>query len=334
MGVGSSQSGALRIRVAFALLATVQLLQACAADRSAQGFRVVTRGRGEGGAPAPHDAGLSRDAGVAAQTDSGEPPAKSRYWDGVGRAFATSPSGNIAAVSCHNCYRIDFATPDQNLAATLTKLHAAQQAGADLLELDVKDESGTWSVNHNDDGTTNGAVLDDVLADEELLSGDQLLYLEIKEDQAADPARLLQLLLSIVDAGYAVEGRDVVLRAFHSRLGQIQALRQLLVDNAVPAAAFFRTQVLFTLGEAADRASVEGMIDEAATEGIDGVEFNYTSTGVFELLAYSRDKGLGTNVWTFSADQGTQLCAEFRDASDALTTDSSVDQCRAAVEKR
>jgi glycerophosphoryl diester phosphodiesterase len=314
------------------LLATAQLLLACATDRSAEGFRVVTHQPGEGGSPARRDAGPRRDGGIETQTDAAVSVRKSHYWDGVSRMFATSPGGNVAAVSCHNCYRIDLGTSAENLVATLAKLHAAQQAGADLLELDVKDESGTWYVDHNDDGSIHGAPLDDVLADEELLSGDQLLYVEIKEDQAADPARLAQLLTAISAAGYAVEGRDVVIRAFHSRLEQIQSLHQLLLDTAVPDAAFFRTQVLFTLQEAADHASVEGMIDAVASEGVDGVEFNYTSDGVFELLAYSRDKALGTNVWTFSADEGTKLCTEFRDASDALTTDSPVDLCRAGVE--
>jgi glycerophosphoryl diester phosphodiesterase len=93
-------------------------------------------------------------------------------------------------------------------------------------------------------------------------------------------------------------------------------------------------QVLYTLAEADDASSIEGLIDSAASSGIGGVEFNYTSARVLELLNLARGMGLGTNVWTFGVDDGTAKCAEFRDVTDAVTTDSPVDLCREAVEGR
>jgi glycerophosphoryl diester phosphodiesterase len=260
-------------------------------------------------------------------------PEERGYWAGTARKFAVSPSGNVVGVSCHNCYRTDLATSPENLDATLTKLHDAQRAGADLLELDVRDEADTWYVAHDDDGATNRASLDDVLADEAVLAGDQLLYVEIKEDQAADRNRLLTLLMSFAAMGYAHPGRDVVIRAFNSRVEQLHGVRDLLNAGALgDESAHFRTQVLYTMAEAADRAAIERAMDTAVNDGMDGVEFNYTSDHVLELLASARQRKLGTNVWTFGASNGTAKCREFRDATDAVTTDSALDSCRAAIE--
>src|SRR3954469_12699651 len=78
--------------------------------------------------------------------------AATTFWSGSTRLLARSPLGNVAAVSCHNCY-VDWRgnTASVNLANTLSKVHRAQADGADMLELDVKYESGVTYVTHSDD---------------------------------------------------------------------------------------------------------------------------------------------------------------------------------------
>ena len=84
------------------------------------------------------------------------------------------PTAREDAISCHNCYT-------GSLTGTVDKLHAAQSDGADLLELDIKDEGGTVYVEHDDTGGTSGPHFSDVLADASLKSGNQILFIELKE---------------------------------------------------------------------------------------------------------------------------------------------------------
>jgi glycerophosphoryl diester phosphodiesterase len=312
------------------LLASVCIAGACAGGTEVQDgplhHRDAKVGLAGGGSRDP-------DGGDALPDPRGDPQQRS-YWKGTARKLALSPAGNVVGVSCHNCYRFDLATSGENLAATLAKLHAAQQAGADLLELDVKEQAGTWYVGHDDDGSSNGATFDDVLADDALLHGDQVLYIEIKE-QDPNENRMLELLTSIAAAGYAVEGRDVVIRTFNALVEHLNIAARLLGEGELADnGAHFRLQVLYTLAEADDATSIEMLIDGAASSGLSGVEFNYTSARVLDLLDLARGLGLGTNVWTFGVDDGTAKCAEFRDVTDAVTTDSPLDLCRAAVEGR
>ena len=136
------------------------------------------------------------------------------YWDGVTRTLAISPLGNVAAISAHNCYSVT-SDPGSSLAATLKRIHDAQADGADLIELDIKSEGGVLYVDHNDEGTVEGAYLEDVLADPALRAGNQILFIESKETQA-DSAYVSSLLTSLVANGYGCAGRPVVIRAFNN----------------------------------------------------------------------------------------------------------------------
>src|SRR4051794_23711729 len=140
--------------------------------------------------------------------------ATTAFWSGSARGLARSPLGNVAAVSCHNCY-VDSSgnTAAVNLANTLSKLHRAQADGADMLELDVKYESGVTYVTHSDDTATNVAKLSNVLDDAALKNGDQILVVEIKETSFST-ALVSDVLKTIADRGYARSGRPVLIKAF------------------------------------------------------------------------------------------------------------------------
>jgi hypothetical protein len=251
----------------------------------------------------------------------------SGYWDGVSRAMATSPYGNIAAVSCHNCYAKSAAfTAQQNLAATLDRIHAAQAAGADL-----RDEAGVVYVDHLDDGSTNRARLSDVLADNALKAGDQLLYLELKETVSS--SSFVQCILDLLRAnGYARAGRPVVLRAFDDHRQHLVNLKALLASPAYRAMEpFIKLQVLFAANQSPDIATFQSMIQGVSQAGLHGVEFVYTDRNLFTRLAYARDLGLGTNVYTIPGSDGEVYIAGLRELTDAITVDYPVEKARAVV---
>ncbi len=271
------------------------------------------------------DGGAAEDAGIDARRS---------YWAGERRHFAKAPSGNLVAVNCHNCYEEKLSTSGENLAATLVKVHQAQADGADLLELDTKEERGTWYVGHNDDGSSNAAQLQTVLADEAIRSGDQLLYVETKELNPTQDniGKLLQL---IVDAGFAVRGREVVLRVFLAHAQSMHIVKQLLDAGAVPGhAEYFKRQIIYNTGDCEPLSKAPTTFAAAIADRIDGVELNLVSVDILELLALARRLGLGTNVWTVSGTMDAPICRMLRDGADAITTDSGIPSCRAAVEAR
>ncbi len=149
------------------------------------------------------------------------------YWNGVARDLARSPLGNEAAISAHNCY-FPLADPLMSIDATFFMVHEAIAGGADLIELDIKEEGGVIHVDHDDDGDPDGAHLGDVLDDPVLQAGDQILFIEIKEQEPTEAfiADLLDL-LNARREHYARNGRPVVLRVFHPKQENISLAREL-----------------------------------------------------------------------------------------------------------
>jgi hypothetical protein len=154
------------------------------------------------------------------------------YWAGVQRSLPRTPYDHENAVSCHNCYA-------SSLSATLDKIHAAQASGADLIELDIKDEGGTVYVQHDDTGSTSAPRFAEVLADPGLKAGNQLLFIETKET-APSESYLRAVLDQLAAAGYGVAGRPVVLRTFDSLRDNLIIARKLL---ATPTYAAMRPHV-------------------------------------------------------------------------------------------
>jgi hypothetical protein len=286
----------------------------------------------KGAVPPDADAGSTVDAGPLddppdAQDEPAPLPIRLGYWRGVRRKLAVSPNGNPVAVSCHNCYRDDLTTSTANLEATLREIHAGQDLGADLIEIDVREHQGTWYVGHDDDGSQDGAPLREVLADAALREGDQLLYLEIKE-RAPTEDSLAELLAIVAKADIATPGRFAVLRSFNDIAENLAIVRRQL--EAMTSRAL-RVQVLFATAEVDDLSAAPDLLEAALRNGFDGVEFNHRSRHILELLAMARAAGLGTNVWTFGAKEGSAKCEQFRDVTDAVTTDSAPDACRSAI---
>lgn len=269
----------------------------------------------------------SVDAGSYSVDSSNVTCGVSGYWSGATRGFATSPYGNKAAISCHNCYTGD-------LAGSLNKIHAALSAGADLIELDIKGEAGKVFVDHNDNGSTSGPLLDQVLADSALKAADQPLFIEIKETAPSD-AFIAQVLDSLVAEGYGVAGRPVVLRAFENIASNLLIARKLL---ATPSYASLRPHVrlnvLFTRADGADIASLQTRIATIRNAGAHAVEFEYQTPNLFGALTYARSLGLGTSIYTVPVGFGEVFVANARDEVDAITVDYPVASARAVVQAK
>lgn len=265
-----------------------------------------------------------------------EPPARAAragYWSVTrARAFATAPSGNVIALSCHNCYQARPGKPRSNLKTTLAKISAAQRAGADLIELDLKEEAGEWYLDHEDSGSRDGPRLSRVLQEPILRRRSQLLYLELKERHPTARS-VAQLLREIVGFGYAESGRLVVLRAFSANALNLELIQRRLASPEHRAhAAQFRTQRLYTRAEMVRPSAATAALRAAARQRLSGVEFHFRTRRLPQLLDEARALGLGTNVWTLDSRNAARRCARYRDIADALTTDlSALRTCRRAV---
>ncbi len=253
------------------------------------------------------------------------------YWEGTSRTMATTPLGNVSAVSAHNCYVV-ASQPSTSLAQTLDLIHAAQANGADLIELDVKSEDGVIYVDHDDEGTNTGAHLSAVLSDPALLAGDQVLFVEIKE-KTPDGAFIHQLLSLFAGTTYARPGRALVLRSFNDIRANLK-LAQAALDT--PAFLGLRPWVklneLFGKNQAASIAAAQQLIRQASLDGFAGVEFHYQDRDLFGKLGFARSLGLGINVWTIPVSLGEVFVASLREEVDAITVDYPVDLARSVVQ--
>ena len=255
------------------------------------------------------------------------------YWDGVTRTLAISPLGNVAAISAHNCYSVT-SDPGSSLAATLKRIHDAQADGADLIELDIKSEGGVLYVDHNDEGTVEGAYLEDVLADPALRAGNQILFIESKETQA-DPAYVSSLLTSLVANGYGCAGRPVVIRAFNNIRQNLILTRTALRDPAFRALRpWVKLNELFSKNQVASIATFQQLIAQSCQDGFQGVEFHYQDSNLFGKIVFARSLGLGVNLWTIPVSLGEVFLAGLREEVDALTVDYPVDKARQVVEDK
>jgi glycerophosphoryl diester phosphodiesterase len=244
------------------------------------------------------------------------------YWTGVTRPLAQTPYGRKTAISCHNCY-VTSGSSAESLTNTLAKLHAAQASGADLLELDVKDQGGVTYVEHEDSGSTNGALLATVLADSALKSGNQLLFVEMKE-KTEDEYFVRHVLEALKANGYATAGRPVVLRAFDDVSHNLAIARRLLATaDFVALRPYVRLHVLIDT----QAASVE----KVKAAGYHGVEFQYQAANLFGAVDRATSLDLGTNAWTIPVTNGEVFVSTLRDEVDAITCEYPVAKARSLV---
>lgn len=253
-------------------------------------------------------------------------PCEPSYWDDVDRQVAVTPYGHLTAIACHNCY-------DDTLEGTLADLHAAQEAGADLLELDLTDEGGQIIVEHDDGGGADGPVLADVLMDAALQAGDQILNIELKES-APTEAFITGVLDAVIAAGCVGPGRPLMLRAFvnDSRLENL-LIAQTLLRSAPYAeiAPYVRLHALLNASDGATPALLVSRIDENVERGFHSIEFALGTPGLLTGIRYAESLGLGTSVWTVPTN-GELHVAALRDEVDSITTEYPVGSARARVE--
>lgn len=256
---------------------------------------------------------------------------RKHYWSGVDRTFATTEFGNVAAIAAHNCYSHDLSKPHDNLAKTLRNVHTAQRDGADLIELDIKYQHGEIYVDHEDDKGINGAKLSDVFADKALLAGDQILFIEIKEENPTETF-VQKLLQQIENTQIAREGRPVVFRAFEERSRNLTLIQEALKSpKHQELKKHFRLHVFIRRNAERSTKQFHSKIRQAKESGFDGVEFRYDATNLHSGIGYAKSLGLGVGVFTIPKEFGEVFIAGLREDVDSMVVDYSIKKSRQVV---
>ncbi len=237
-------------------------------------------------------------------------------------------------VVCHNCYEEDESSPASNLEETLSILFNAHAEEADLLEFDVRYSDGDWRLEHDDVFGSDAAFFEDVLAFETLLEWDQPLFIEIKERDPT-PAAAEELLDMVLNAGFATNGRPVFFRAFEGvRIENLLHIRDAIATGDYPLHEnYIRFHVIYPDDAADPGADFHDLLDSAASEGFHGVNFNWKTPDVFNLIEYAKSLGLGTSMWTIPESMGEAWCASLREDIDALVVDYDLSDCRQVVQE-
>ena len=240
---------------------------------------------------------------------------KTSMWDGVDRALPKTTAINVIAISCHNCYT-------KSLSMTLTKIHQAQAAGADLIELDISKIGGnnTIYVNHDDPDSLEDPSelprLVDVLADAQLRSGNQLLFIEIKEKNPSQ-SFANEVVQIVRDSGFMTSGRPVVYRAF-SETNLTHIANAMNLPQNEPQRDYVKRSYLFHRQEHANEAQWHYHINALKDDGLAMVEFHRNTKNLFGKIGYARSLNLGVNLYTYS-DYVEVWGAVFRNEIDAIT---------------
>lgn len=251
-------------------------------------------------------------------------------WSGIERGnLTTTAIGHVVPISCHNCYNgpgnVVYPT-----AMSLAKIHTALTNGADLIELDVGDSSGTLCVHHADPATCTGApTLAEILADGTLAASDALLFVEIKEG-TLDPATFATRLLDMLDAHreYVRNGRPIFVRSFDLRY--VLALR-VAAPSYPMIASHLRYSVLFN--RTASITALEADIETVQINQLDMVELQFQQDDLAGVAHYAQSIGLGVGVWTIPGAFGDAYIAGMRELVDELTSDYRVDHARLVAEE-
>ncbi len=253
------------------------------------------------------------------------------YWAGVEKAFPRTARGHAVGICRHNSYVDSGTSSSASLSSTQSRIQAAIDANADLIELDVKEQGGQVYVDHDDDGGSTGALLADVLDYGPLRADDSVLFIEVKEtsSHASIASKLMAILNARRDA-YARAGRPVVIRSFHSwreNLLEVQSLFGLYPSIS----PYVRLHVLFSGNQTSDMAAYHGLIRDAATSGWHGVEFPYTDANILSKVAYAKAWGLGVTLWTIPASFGEVYLSNLREEVDTFVVEYDVAKARAVV---
>jgi hypothetical protein len=264
--------------------------------------------------PNPVQSFLARIAVLAALLGLSLPVLAGTYWNGVSRALPVSPLGNVAALSCHNCY-------GTSNAATTTQVGMALGRDLDLIEFDLTlHADGQVYVEHADSETAHGTFAA-ALSNTSLQQSNRMLFLEIKEGYttaAASDTLMLAVLRAVRDHNFATAGRPVFLRAFMNSANR--HLHLVRAKNLLNLAEFagIRDHVRFhTLLE----TDIRNGIRATKNLGFQGVEFEYRMPSLFGALMQAKLLGLGVGVYTLPASMGEAYLSALREDVDFMTTD-------------
>ncbi len=256
----------------------------------------------------------SSDNDVATETDfeySDNKNSQTSIWNNLNRSFPSSPTGQKIGVSCHNCYAPENSA---RLSPTLAIIHAAQDAGADLIELDVYLLNNTVYVNHirQNIGTLK---LEDILKDSKLRYGNQPLFIEIKE---ANDSSIGQKLISLLDQyGYISSGRPVVIRSFSD--ANLDHVKNYLPTYSLRN--YVHLSRLFGEGATVNDLQWHNDIRAQQQRGRKMVEFNYRSPNLMSKIMYAKSLGLATNLYTLT-NFAEVYVAGLRNELDAVTIEA------------
>lgn len=253
-------------------------------------------------------------------------------WQGINHQVATSPNGNRAALSCHNCY----SDKDLNSANTMDLIRAAiddTQNGrrADLIELDVQQfdtiDGFDLQVSHDYPfGLQQGPTLVEVLSNEDLSSASQILFIEIKpkDISKAFANKLLGQLTADYDgdgvADYAELERPLVIRASTNKV--LEQIRR-AIENDYPEfqdTIYLSRLFLSRAFLLANKDSMSTYVQQIAECGFHMTEFRDGATTPSNI-AIAKSLGLAVNVFTLGVDDKSSI-EKYRNLVDAITIDS------------
>jgi hypothetical protein len=260
-------------------------------------------------------------------------------WSGVRRRGSATPLGRDVLIACQDCFQSGGASSADNLHGTLSRIHTAQASGVDVVELAVSEAGGVWYVTAADDGATTGAVLAEVLANPDVVGGDQLLTLDVAETQPTK--QTLRALIDVAIAhGHARNGRPVLVRAAAAVADgalvpppSLLQLKDVVTADAYPLHhAYVRyhvvvperptpTETYTFLGELVARPA-------GAPPAWHGIDLDAGNDDLFGGIVFARMHGLGVGVRGVRA---REHCAAFRDAVDTVATIDDVSACVGAV---
>ncbi|WP_445356564.1 hypothetical protein ACJJIC_05395 [Microbulbifer sp. ANSA002] len=251
------------------------------------------------------------------------------FWQDLNRNIAVTPYGKKVAISCHNCY-IKSSNAGESTQKTIGKIHEAQLLGADMIELDVIEHNGIVRVDHDNTTDEKGAPLDTVLLDPTLKSGDQILFIEIKEN--SQESDIAQNLLSVLDLrGYGSFKRPVFIRAFNDRRHHLKRVNELLNGKFSHLRPYIKLSELFGNQEANSIKGLQDKILAAKNSGFHGVEFEYRSKNIYSFISYAKSLNLLVSTYTIPKIFGEVYIAAMREDVDVMTVDYDLDKARKVI---
>gem|GEM_PF-5844603 len=230
-------------------------------------------------------------------------------------------SDNMLALACHNCYQNN----NEFLADSLYKIESAIVEGADLIELDItlsKDKAISFKVSHENESV--GVAFDQLIAQPSLVSSEQLLFLEIKDE--IETLKQVRDFLGILKShkhpsgryAYLNDNRFVIIRNIDNN-NTLARFRTVLAE---PDFADIKPYV--KLSRLYYKKTESQMYQEITTAhqcGFHMVELDLRLglDVILSLNAHAEDLGLAVNVFTLNQENYEELMLALKHDVDIFT---------------